>query len=587
MRKIFLSFLIVLLLFSSCSSDNPSPSGEDVNPPATSDESTLVQKTTEGKFIVETTLQSLSGKIQEAIKNNETEVDLVPGGVPVVLENDVTVIKGKILIEAPDSAARAADSSYSFSVIIEEAETADKESVTLEYESNIQLDAAGSITKIEPVKTEAKIGGASVSDIDSDTFIPVALAFFNEDLLNSLSQLMKDIAASEAFEKFGISLEQMTINTNIESIGKVDVDCAKSALLSNGAGVLVFKLVDLDNQWHTASSAGGVITIDGWADVVNSEIQVSDAPAFKDEESDITAEDELDIVNSFAPRFYSLYMAGAGMLFDYENIKEEYVAIEENLPYLSFMASVYFKENIEVTSFSITADENFQKLQKGESLLDGEYGVLTAYASLSEYGSVVMTVHSYDMTNDIVDSRIAGFSVGNNDYSYLGSDILKSLLRVFTGTTYVMDGLDYIQHDTADIKNGPEEGQYFYDYEDWYSDPLYTTQQSFSGKVSLTVTDRNDEGQISGTYSFNDIKVNDDGDVEYSIEGNGRFIAVPNEDKTPTSDDPYPADVDMIKFTVDYYFIKGIGTANAYEQEIINLHLDPSIYTELQGSIDF
>ena len=76
MRKIFLSFLIVLLLFSSCSSDNPAPSGTDVNPPAAADESTLVQKTTEGKYIVETTLQSLSDKIQTAIRMEDSEVDL-------------------------------------------------------------------------------------------------------------------------------------------------------------------------------------------------------------------------------------------------------------------------------------------------------------------------------------------------------------------------------------------------------------------------------------------------------------------------------------------------------------------------------
>ena len=361
MRKIFLSLLIVLLLFSSCSSDNPSPSGTDVNPPSAADESTLVQKTTEGKYIVESTLQLLSSDIQEAIKSNKPEVVITDRP----LDNGVQITKGKILINPPAPAARAADLSYSISVIIENAITKDNDSVKLEYESNIELNKTGSITKIEPVRTEAEIAGAAVSDIDSDTFIPVALAFFNEDLLKSLSQMMKDIAKSEAFSKFGISLEQITIDTNI---GQVDVDCAKSALLSNGTGVLVFKLVERDNQWHTASSVSGVITIDGWADVNGGTIEISKNPEFKDKDSDISAAEELDIVNIFVPRFYGMYSNSASRLFQ-EELRSSYIITADNdeLKIVSEIASRIFEQNTTVSSYVIKQNDVMLELNKGNS----------------------------------------------------------------------------------------------------------------------------------------------------------------------------------------------------------------------------
>lgn len=579
MRKIFLSFLIVLLLFSSCSSDNPSPSGEDVNPPATSDESTLVQKTTEGKFIVETTLQSLSGKIQEAIENNETEVDLVPGGVPVLLENDVTVIKGKILIEAPDSAARAADSSYSFSVIIEEAETADKESVTLEYESNIQLDAAGSITKIEPVKTEAKIGGASVSDIDSDTFIPVALAFFNEDLLNSLSQLMKDIAASEAFEKFGISLEQMTINTNIESIGKVDVDCAKSALLSNGTGVLVFKLVDLDNQWHTASSAGGVITIDGWADVKEGEgtIEIAENPEVKDENSDISAEEELDIVNSIVPRFYAMYYSTIDFFYDGEGKPQSvYEADQKQCAIISQAASYLFKDDVVVSKYRIELNDVIIATMDYSSGMTSNIsrdnpGIIEIYATMDGYDDVEMIVHSYAESNNITDNRIVSFKAGGKDYSYLASDILKSILRVFSGTFYIQQGAYGILLRAGESGGNSGTGEFTYQFDN--EKPIFYSQLTIDGSVSINVSERREDGSASGDFSFENVHVIDEvGYVTYDLSGNGSFSTVFVTDE----ENPGNSGFEVQTIVLDSYSIKGVGVATEDDLEVINMVLSPS-----------
>lgn len=571
MRKIFLSLLIVLLLFSSCSSDNPSPSGEDVNPPAAADESTLVQKTTEGKYIVETTLQSLSGKIQEAIRNNETEVDLVPDGVPVLLDNKVTITKGKILINPPDAAARAADSSYSFSVIIEEAVTGDNEPIKLEYESNIQLNETGSIKKIEPVKTEAKIGGASVSDIDSDTFIPVALAFFNEDLLNSLSQMMKDIAASEAFSKFGISLEQMTIRT---SIGKVDVDCAKSALLSNGTGVLVFKLVELDNQWHTASSAGGVITIDGWADVKEGEgtIEIAENPEVKDENSGISAAEELDIVNSFVPRFYTLQVISSSTLFTNpeSDSSPAITATGEELKIISEIASIVFEQETTVSSYVFK--QNDVMIEMNEDINSSNVsrenpGIFEVYANISGYGEVEMIVHVYAESNSASDNKIVSFKVGNNDYSYLSNDILKSMLRVFTGTAYITDGSNIILGSVLSAGDIFVDNKYTHQFD---GTGEYYSQFTFQGSVDISLTEINGEGDVSGSYSFKNVIVNDSvGDVTYNISGTGSFSTVRIEKENM----PNPV-ILFDGFTLDSYSVSGIGNISAGDLEVININFE-------------
>ena len=574
MRKIFLSLLIVLLLFSSCSSDNPSPSGTDINPPSAADESTLVQKTTEGKYIVETTLQSLSGKIQEAIRNNETEVDLVPDGSTLVLANDVTITKGKILINPPDAAARAADSSYTFSVIIEEAATKDNEPVTLNYESNIQLNETGSITKIEPVKTEAKIGGASVSDIDSDTFIPVALAFFNEDLLNSLSQMMKDIAASEAFSKFGISLEQMTIRT---SIGKVDVDCAKSALLSNGTGVLVFKLVELDDQWHTASSAGGVITIDGWADVKEGEgtIEISENREVKDEDSGISAAEELNIANSFAPRFYALYSVAYSLIVDTnEPAKPVYEAVdEEQLDPISQAASYFFKDEVTVSSYKIELNNVMMDMMIEDSsgipsnVSRDNPGITEVYATMDGYGDVEMIVHIYAQSNNIADNRIISFKVGGKDYSYLANDILKSMLRVFTGVSYSMEGSSIVLSSVLQTGADFVDNKYTHQFDN-ASYPY--SQLTYKGSVDINITERN-EDDVSGSYSFKEVSVNDNGDVTYVISGNGTFSI------TRISDSSGSSNIYFDGFTLDSCSIQGVGVASTDDLDVINMIFSKTI----------
>lgn len=567
MRKIFLSLLIVLLLFSSCSSDNPSPSGTDVNPPSAADESTLVQKTTEGKYIVESTLQLLSSDIQEAIKSNKPEVVITDRP----LDNGVQITKGKILINPPAPAARAADLSYSISVIIENAITKDNDSVKLEYESNIELNKTGSITKIEPVRTEAEIAGAAVSDIDSDTFIPVALAFFNEDLLKSLSQMMKDIAKSEAFSKFGISLEQITIDTNI---GQVDVDCAKSALLSNGTGVLVFKLVERDNQWHTASSVSGVITIDGWADVNGGTIEISKNPEFKDKDSDISAAEELDIVNIFVPRFYGMYSNSASMLFQ-EELRSSYIITADNdeLKIVSEIASRIFEQNTTVSSYVIKQNDVMLELNKGNSsnVSREKPGIFEVYANISEYGEVEMIAHVYAQSNSASDNKIVSFKVGNNDYSYLSNDILKSMLRVFTGTAYIMEGSDIILKSVLSAGDVFVDNKYTYQFDGKGEDHR---QFIFQGSVDISLTEINGEGDVSGSYSFKNVIVNDSvGDVTYNISGTGSFstVRIENEDSPEFSSTIFDG------FTLDSYSVSGIGNISVDDLEVININFEQMI----------
>ena len=178
--------MVALMLFVSCNSSTPAPDEKPgTNPPPTISEGSLVEKTTTGKFVVESTINSLSAKIQEALESGRT-VDLKGE----TLSNGVTVTTGSISVSSSESspAARSARTTgENYQIVINIAEATDEENkpVTLEYTSNVTVDeTTKTITSIEPVSTVATIDNTEVSDIDSETFIPVALAF-SDNYINS------------------------------------------------------------------------------------------------------------------------------------------------------------------------------------------------------------------------------------------------------------------------------------------------------------------------------------------------------------------------------------------------------------------
>lgn len=547
MKKILVFMMVALMLFVSCNSSTPAPDEKPgTNPPPTISEGSLVGKTTTGKFVVESTINSLSAKIQEALESGRT-VDLKGE----TLSNGVTVTTGTISVSSSESspAARSARTTgENYQIVINIAEATDEENkpVTLEYTSNVTVDeTTKTITSIEPVSTVATIDNTEVSDIDSETFIPVALAFSDVNLLSKLGIIMETVAA-QLSNDLGITMEKMTLN--VAEIGSVVVDCEKSALTPAGKGVLVFRLEELDNQWHTMSNLGGQITIDGWADVTEEGIVESDNLLIKDEEN--KTHDDIFVSGEFAPRFYGLYYSTINtIMFSGDSFE----AGKKDLETISAYASEIYGENISVTSYSMKAENDFNNLYVDLSYENP--GILTVNATLSEYGDVEMVVHAYSRENDIMDYQIVKMLIDGEDYSYLSLDMLKSMYRVFAAFTYSNSIASQVM---GSINPTTSQGSTY---------PL-TLTNNYSGTVTVHIDELNMTAQkIATSFNYENVKVQDD--VEYVISGSGSFS--------------FDAMTQTSVSNVTSFNIKGIGNCTATELETANSFLKIIINSSAPG----
>lgn len=535
------------MLFVSCNSSTPAPDEKPgTNPPPTISEGSLVEKTTTGKFVVESTINSLSAKIQEALESGRT-VDLKGE----TLSNGVTVTTGTISVSSSESSpaarsTRTTGDNYQIVINIAEATDEENKSVTLEYTSNVTVDeTTKTITSIEPVSTVATIDNTEVSDIDSETFIPVALAFSDVNLLSKLGIIMETVA-EQLSNDLGITMEKMTLN--VAEIGSVVVDCEKSALTPTGKGVLVFRLEELDNQWHTMSNLGGQITIDGWADVTEEGIVESDNLLIKDEEH--KTHDDIFVSGEFAPRFYGLYYSTINtIMFSGDSFE----AGKKDLETISAYASEIYGENISVTSYSMKAENDFNN-----QYVDLSYenpGILTVNATLSEYGDVEMVVHAYSRENDIMDYQIVKMLIDGEDYSYLSLDMLKSMYRVFAAFTYSNSIASQVM---GSISPTTSQGSTY---------PL-TLTDNYSGTVSVHIDELNMTAQkIATSFNYENVKVQDD--VEYVISGSGSFS--------------FDAMTQTSVSNVTSFNIKGIGNCTATELETANSFLKIIINSSAPG----
>lgn len=568
MKKLLVLLLIVTSLFVSCNPavNEPSvpenePSEPTTTPPSSDPDpdpvrSDLVSGTTEGKFVVESTFQELSGKIREAIAKGESTISLAN----VTLENGIEIEEGEIEIS---SYARSL-SNYSLSIEISKAKDKnnDNKALTLSYESEFQLDGEN-ITNIRPVKTEATIDGEAVSDIDSDTFIPVALTFANKTLLQNLAQVMKT-AANQLSNKLGISLDQMAIT--VPNVGKVVIDCQKSALLSNGSGILVFNLVDIDNQWHTLALQGGVVTIDGWAEVggeeTSEEIIVSETPVVKDDDIDITEDQERIISEHIAPRFYTVYY-NATELIDYLSVGT-YEFTGDMLDDINMLAKSFFGDEESYESFSIELNQAAANMivQGIDYPATGDTGIVKAKAKSSEYGDIEMVLHMYAYSNNLTDNKIASFTIDGVDYSYLGYEMLKSMLRVFTGVFYIQKAGTYVISEQKTLEeDGAGNLVYEFDNNGGQDDQLLVR----SGTVTLSVEGTNDDIIKIVDYVFENVEIFDNlGEVTYILSGSGSMNVAEGEYDGEMLYVPYSS------FTVDSFYIEGVGNANEDDLEVIN-----------------
>ena len=547
MKKILVFMMVALMLFVSCNSSTPAPDEKPgTNPPPTISEGSLVEKTTTGKFVVESTINSLSAKIQEALESGRT-VDLKGE----TLSNGVTVTTGTISVSSSESSpaarsTRTTGDNYQIVINIAEATDEENKSVTLEYTSNVTVDeTTKTITSIEPVSTVATIDNTEVSDIDSETFIPVALAFSDVNLLSKLGIIMETVA-EQLSNDLGITMEKMTLN--VAEIGSVVVDCEKSALTPTGKGVLVFRLEELDNQWHTMSNLGGQITIDGWADVTEEGIVESDNLLIKDEEH--KTHDDIFVSGEFAPRFYGLYYSTINtIMFSGDSFE----AGKKDLETISAYASEIYGENISVTSYSMKAENDFNN-----QYVDLSYenpGILTVNATLSEYGDVEMVVHAYSRENDIMDYQIVKMLIDGEDYSYLSLDMLKSMYRVFAAFTYSNSIASQVM---GSISPTTSQGSTY---------PL-TLTDNYSGTVSVHIDELNMTAQkIATSFNYENVKVQDD--VEYVISGSGSFS--------------FDAMTQTSVSNVTSFNIKGIGNCTATELETANSFLKIIINSSAPG----
>ena len=547
MKKIVVLLFLVLALFGSCSSDTPEPE-KNVTPPTAVSNESMTEKTSAGKFVVETTIQGLTEQVMNALKTGDT--------VPlenVQLKNGVTIQKGSVsFVNDVQRRATTASSQYKLSINIEEATAGENnEPVTLVYEGDVEIDG-NAITKIETVKADATINDVSVSDISSETFVPVALTFSNTDLLGKLAEIMKEIS-EKLSGNLGVSLEEITLD--VQGV-KITVDCQKSALVSTGDGVLVFKL-ELDNQWHTMSSVAGKITIDGWAEVTENGIEASDEPLVTDGETDKDTDNY--IANEFAPRFYGLYQfAGSIMNQDGMSVNDAGMkATEEALKKISEVASKLYNEQMTVSSFEVNFDYS-------EST-GGPYNVpytITVKAAMSEFNNVEMVVRIYRETNNPADVQIIKMVVGKKDYSYLSLDMLKSMFRVFGAEMYFNTLMG------AAFDNIPE------DYQggivevplSWRQNPDNPVHYDYKYDGLATLSFTGNEISIE----FNNVTVSDstgltteEEPIRYIISGSGYASQIP------------------MAYEVRSFSLRGVGTSTASDLHVANIFMNEMINAEI------
>ena len=520
---------------------DPKPEPEPSAGSELKEEGSLVEKTTKEKYLIESTINLLSADIMNVLANGE---DVILDGKK--LSNGVNVVKGTISVEdAGEIVARSLDSALNRKLRIEITQATGKEfkSVSLDYESNVVVEN-DEIVKVDPIATDARIDDVRVPDIDSDTFIPIALVF-DKDMLSGLGKVMNQ--AAQHLEKLGAVIQNITLD--VQDIGEVVINCEKSGLTPSGKGVLVFIIPGLDNQWHTLSSIGGQITIDGWANVEDTAIEDSNTPIVKDEEP--TGHPDEFVASEFVPKFYALYYLSTfgkgGTSFEYS---------PEELVGLNVTAYAMFGENVTFDSYKVDVTTNV--FDETQEITDDNPGIVKVDASTAEYGDVSMELHVYLRSNDIADAQVVRMEIGGENYSYLSYDILKSMLKVF-GQFFYVDSLVY-HIATSSVFELETADSYSHELNDVIG------QLMVSGSVSVSNIVKNGNGQVGADFRFSGIELTDTyggNNVDYTISGEGTFDAYIGQDE-----------FEMHNIDIHSFSMLGLGPATDEELEAGNGYLN-------------
>lgn len=567
MKRLLVLLLVITALFASCSSDTPEPSTPNVpntpvDPPNVPDtpvnppqEGSMLLKTTTEKYIVESTFQGLTDKVMEAFNSGTGTVSLSD----VKLGNGFTVKSGTVKITSASApGARAASDEYHLVIDITSATNSNEQNLSLDYVSSLTIEN-GAVTGIKPISTEAKLNDAVIDDIDSNTFIPLALAFHDTGLLLRLGHVME--AISEQFgDDLGITMDSMSLT--VEGL-EVEIDCLKSFIMPTGNGGIVFRLPTKDNQWHTMSSTAGILTIDGWAAVADTGIDQTETVLIKDD-ADRELSDEY-VAGELAAQIYGIYYMIVYDYFDWDipntNSGSEFI----------FEADKAMLNDINTLLRSMSGDntmtaKSFEFTQSGnlgdETAMSPENpGKVNIRMDLTSTGLIEIDVNIFAYSNDISDSQIVRIEIGGKDYSYLSLDVLKSMIRVFGSFLYISEGGGFVLGSL--IAEEHQAGQVVDCTLTHEETRPNNPQLSFDGTVTVNIIRPLDqETGVSGTgrFSFTDIEVHDRlGNVTYKLSGNGSY-------NIPFS------------FTIEYFRMRGLGESTQADLDTVNAMIIHAMY---------
>ena len=502
----------------------------------------MLLKTTTEKYIVESTFQGLTDKVMGAVLSS-SEVDLKGFD----LGNGFTVSQGTLKVESDtvSGAIRAVSDGYRLVIDITSATDSNEQNLSLDYVSSLTIEN-GTVTGIKPISTEAKLNDAVIDDIDSNTFIPVALAFYNTDLLSKLGQLMNDVL-NKFGENLGITMDSMSLT--VQDI-KVDVDCIKSFIMPDGSGALVFRLPEVDNQWHTMSSVADKLTIDGWAEIaINTKIEQTDTPIIKDD-NDRKLSDAY-VAGELAPKIYGIYITSQllpEVNFNLGKTDSFKASTPEQLTQINEIVHMFLGDGTSASSFEIKGSKN--TFSQPGLLTPENPGKVNIKMNLSSTGPIEIDINIFEYSNDISDSQIVRIEIGDEDYSYLSLDVLKSMIRVFGAYVYIGGGYEAVMSDISSTIGSHHAGETITCQltPDMTDEEGYYNQMSYSGTVTINVQEPVAYDSITetisatGTFSFAEVEAHDEiGDVTYVVSGDGSY--------------------DMPYYTIEHFTMRGVGEA--------------------------
>lgn len=404
MRKNFIASLVLLLSFFILIGCNPgisSPNnnGEGSQPtipstpeiPETEDGDGRFFTITEERFDVEKT-------IAKALIAIDYDTLLSTGTYTIVDNGDG--LSGTVTIPQASSKAVSAVEN-AFKIVMDITLKESDKTIELDYSATAE-SFNGALNGVKTLSASAAINGNKVNEI-KDSFTPVAIAA--ADLAEPINMLLREYISDQkktSFEYKGIRFEILEGSWVFEN---------------DKIGAIVFRCPDIDNEMHKVNFTvlgNGIYSmeIDGWAKMTETGLEISDVPAIKSSDAELTDEEALWIgieTYSFGPYSTMSYLDYKGS--DIEHTGSE---IKTMIEFKGFTEETFFGSPKSITG-TITND-NVKKTMDISLDVGGSKRVLQA-------------------TGGSNNSSIAGwydtFTIDGKSYSHLRDELYKGSVRVF------------------------------------------------------------------------------------------------------------------------------------------------------------